>query len=85
MMCQGEKNKSTYTLWVASGDRSSGDANDAEFIFQFGPEMPPGDHWTVTMKQFNIPCGGGDSEVQGSNPIESRPLCRPGFRTNLTD
>ena len=54
MMCQGEKNQSTYTLWVASGDRSGGDTNDAEFIFQFGPEMPPGDHWTVTMKQFNI-------------------------------
>ena len=43
MTCQGEKNKSMYTLWVVSGDRSSGNANDTEFIFQFGPEMLPGD------------------------------------------
>ena len=49
-MCHGE-NKSPYTLWVGSGDRSGGDSNDAEFIFQFGPELPPGDHFTVTMKQ----------------------------------
>ena len=47
-MCHGE-NKSPYTLWVGSGDRSGGDPNDAEFIFQFGPELPPGDHFTVTM------------------------------------
>ena len=72
-MCHGE-NKSPYTLWVGSGDRSGGDPNDAEFIWQFGPELPPGDHFTVTMKQFNMPCGTGDSEVEGSDPVEYAPV-----------
>jgi hypothetical protein len=72
-MCHGE-NKSPYTLWVGSGDRSGGDSNDAEFIFQFGPELPPGDHFTVTMKQFNMPTGTGDSEVEGSAPVAYAPV-----------
>ena len=71
-MCHGE-NKSPYTLWVSSGDRCSGDTNDAQFIFQF-TDLPPGEHFTVEMKQFNMPCGTGDSEVEGSNPVAYAPV-----------